>query len=812
MKFMKNAFVVLMTGILLGISAVRAQDGVTPPAEETPPPVPETPPAPAAEPAKPIAIPTPPAPAAPPPAPVRAPAPVANPCGQPLDKALDLPMSFQGSPVNAVLEFYGRLTCRSVIQAPNIQGQVWFNSASALTIGEAIQALDTVLAINGIAVLPVGEKFLKVVQIATAKSEGPPVGVGTGAKLPAADGLVTQIIPLKFAEAAEAAQAIQPYLHAYGQLLPLPKSNSLLITDTSQNINQMLEIIKYIDQPSALRVETKVYTIKYAKAADVASRLQQIVQEAQQMGAAASTPTPPQPNQPPQPRVLTRRTPETGGSAGGEAGSVVEGKVILSADERTNKIFILSRPSNFDFFDRLISELDAKVEPDVITKVIPLQYASAEDVSGQLSALISGGSFTPASRTRTSGTTQPTGSRTPPPPSVPSPVASSGGGGQAAGLFEFGEGVRILPDPRTNSLLVMATKSDMERLEQLVASIDTAVAQVVIEVVIAEVKLGNNLNVGVSALKRMFTEGKVTQTGTTGTPGGTPGPTDLKSLGSELFSGIVSNAAPIALGAATGGLSYYATFNNLKLDAAVQLVAGSSRFKVLSRPVIQTQHNQEANIIVGESRPVITSSVSDINSSASTAVRSNVEFKDIAIELKVTPRINPDGYVTMEIEQKINDVGGNVKVNGTDIPIITKREAKSSVAVRDGSTIVLGGLIKEDKTIAETKVPFLGDIPLLGTLFKTKSTDKNRTELIVFIRPVVIRTDQQALAEAKARAAKMKAGKELNLGAVIEGRDEEAESPKAKDKPAPEKKTPPPAAPEPAPKPSPTTNFGPRAE
>jgi general secretion pathway protein D len=657
-------------------------------------------------------------------------------------------IDFQGTPVQAVLEYYSHLTKRSIISAPNLAGTIYFRSQTDLTRDEAIQALDTVLALNGIAAVPLGEKFLKVVQIATAKQEGVTVEPELHA-LPPADTLVTQIIGLKFAEVNDVVGAVQPYMHAYGQLIPLPKSNALLITDTGANINQMLEILKYVDQPSALRMQTKIYVLQHAKAADVLQRLQSIITETQQLGARAAAPQQPVRRVPPRPGQPTAATSE------GEE-SVIEGKVILTADERTNKLFILSRPSNFDFFDELIAELDAKVEPDVVIKVFNLDYAPAEDVASLINALVTGGTLAVTRRASTGGRTSVS---TPPP--APTPVALGGGGGganAAGGFLQFAEGVRILPDPRTNSMLVMATKEDMARIEELIKSVDTPVAQVLIEVVIAEVNLDNNLDVEVSAFKRPFQEGQVKQAG--GYINKTPTPSDI--ITSVLGSNTIQAAALPA-----GGLTWFLSFQNWKLDAVIRAMSSSSRFKVLSTPIVQTMHNQEADIIVGESRPVPVSTVSSVVGSSGTLatgqLNSNIEYKDIAIELKVTPRVNPGGYVTMDIEQKVNDVGGQVSFNGTDVPIITKREAKSSVIVRNQGTIVLGGLIKESKTVIESKVPFLGDIPFFGTAFKGKSTIKSRNELILFIRPTVMRNQAEAVAEAIHRTDMLKAGKELNL-------------------------------------------------
>ncbi len=676
-------------------------------------------------------------------------------------------IEFQNAPVNAVLDYYARLTGRSIISAPNLGGVINFRSQTELTLDDAIAALNTVLAQNNIGIIPMGEKFLKVVQIATAKQEGPPLA-GEGEALPAADTFLTQVLPLTYAEAQEIVSAIQPYLHGYGHLMPLPKSNAILVTDTANNINKMTEIIRLIDKPSALRVQTKIYELKHAKAAEVVQRLQGIVQETAQLNARPTTVTPAGQPQVPRPGVARPGSAAAAAAAGEE--SAIEGKAIITADDRTNKIFIMTRPSNFAFFDQIILELDAKVEPDVQMLVVALQYGNAEEIASLLNALISGGQpATGTSRQRTTNTGTRSGSVPPP----PTPVSTVTGGAnlEGSGFLQFAEGVRILPDTRTNSLLLMAAKEDMDRLQELIRELDTPVSQVLVEVVIGEVNLNGTLEMGVEFLKRMFSSGSVQMTGSSvASPGSVP-PVNLQSITGELLSGLGSNAAPLALSAATGGLSYFATFQKLRLDAALRLLQTSNRFKVLSEPTILTLHNKEASIVVGESRPVPTSTVADITS-GSTAVRSSIEFKDIAIELKVTPIINPDGYVTMDIEQKINDFGGNVPINGVPVPIITKREAKSSVTVKDQNTIVLGGLIRENKTVSDSKVPILGDIPILGTLFRSRSTNKTRNELIVFIRPTVIRNASEAVNEARKRAAMLKGKKELDIDDKITGDDD----------------------------------------
>ena len=670
----------------------------------------------------------------PPPAPAHA--------AQPAEPA-QIEFEFQGASINAILEWYARLTNRSIISAPNLQVTVNFRSQTKLTKEDAIHALDSVLAINNIAAIPLGDKFLKIVQITTAKTEGLPVG----AKLSASDTLGTQIIPLKNAKASDVVPVLQPYMHPYGQLLALQDSNSILITETAANLKQMLEIVAYVDQPSTLRMEMRSYVLAHAKAADVMQRLQTIIQEAEQAGAHAAAP-----GQPPTPfrRPIPGQPPTA--SVGGE-GTVVEGKVIMAADERTNKIFILTRPSNFDFFDRLIAELDAKVEPDVVMKVISLNYAAAEDVASLLNGLITGSSVSISSHHTSSSGTTTSGARA---PAIPPPPISGGSaaGGQNTGLLQYAEGVRIIPDPRTNCLIVMATKEDLLRIQEMVKSIDTSVAQVQIEVVIAEVTLNNELDVGVDMFKRLFNYGQTTQTGGSSTDGNTPADLSSSSL-----------ATNVAAGALAPGLTYFTTFRNLKLDAVIHALATTANGKVLSTPVIQTMDNQEADITVGESVPVPTtqtsSLISGIGTLATAGVTSSIQYEDVAIELKVTPRINPDGYVRMDIEQKVNDLGANVNIGGTIVPTILKREAKSSVAVEDRSTIVLGGLIQQTKQVSTTKVPFLGDIPFFGQIFKSQQNNRQRTELIIFIRPSVLRTDRSAVLEARRRLRMLGVGDEL---------------------------------------------------
>ena len=197
---------------------------------------------------------------------------------------------------------------------------------------------------------------------------------------------------------------------------------------------------------------------------------------------------------------------------------------------------------------------------------------------------------------------------------------------------------------------------------------------------------------------------------------------------------------------AGSGLSYYFNFFDYNLDMVVNMLAASSEAKILSTPIILTTDNKEAKIVVGEKRPVVTAT-----SLSGTYSQSSYEYVNIGIQLEVTPRINKKGFVVMDIKQKIDNKGEDVEIDGNKVPVITTRDFTASIAVNDGRTIVIGGIVSSDSGKSRTKIPFLGDIPLLGTLFRSSDNDATRRELIVLMTPYVLNTPERAYAETLRR-------------------------------------------------------------
>ncbi|MDZ4198521.1 MAG: secretin N-terminal domain-containing protein, partial [Kiritimatiellia bacterium] len=276
---------------------------------------------------------------------------------------------FRDAPLDHILSAYADMTGRTLLRAPNLTATISLVSQTRLNREEALAALESVLAMNNISIVPMGERFAKVVQTATARQEGLAIEVGRpSAALSESDAPVSRILELENISVAEALPVLQTLIRGTGRLQPIDRTNSILATDTSGNVQRIIEVLDYLDRPAVSRVETRVYDLQYAEAATVAQRLNELIAESQaqdarrnvtvtvaQPGAA----TPPGVIHPP-PRTVATATSD---SELAERG-VVTGKVKIVADERTNVLIIISPPSNFVFFDHVITVLDRPVDPE----------------------------------------------------------------------------------------------------------------------------------------------------------------------------------------------------------------------------------------------------------------------------------------------------------------------------------------------------------------------------------------------------------------------------------------------------------------
>ena len=693
-------------------------------------------------------------------------------------------LNFRDAPLDQLLNMYGDLTGRTVIKGPQINAIITVRSQNSLTVPEAIQALESVLQLNGIALVPMGAKFVKVTKSELGRMESLALKHGGKDSGPAeTDQLVSYIFTLKYIETEDVVPALQNVLHTYGKIQVLERANSVMLTDTSANIQRAQEILTFMDVPPEARVETKVYELENGDAMAIAAQLQSIVDDAQgknpqqrprQAGVAM-----------PIPMVApgAARSASVGGGDTGLEEGLIQGKVKIISDDRTNMLIIIARPTNFPFFERLIKELDRKVEPEVVVRVVQLHWTTADNLVPLLNDMLgsSGGTYgtigqtsggtatstlgggaagsslgarstasSTAARRTSTGTSAYSGAR---------PTTSGGAarpGGAASSPNPFGNNApnvttttRVIGDKRSNSLLMMGTKEDIADLEKVIEKLDVMLSQVLLEVAILEVDLTKTTESGVSWLQRSLQAYNLTSAGP---GGGAQIRQPISAFGGGWNPGTASatipNGGSIVNGTAMpGGLNYYTTISGLNLDTVIHLVNRSTDARVLSTPVIMAIDNQQAKLNSTTQRPVITSST--ILSTGTASSQSTYEYKDIGIELDVTPHINPNRMIVLDINVTSDTISGEVVIDGNSVPVISARNVVGTITMEDRTTVVLGGLSVNSTSKNRDSIPMLGNIPLIGWLFRSDSNSGTRTELLVLISPYICKTPEEARAETK---------------------------------------------------------------
>ncbi len=678
-------------------------------------------------------------------------------------------LKFKDAPLDQVLDWISDRTQRTMIKTPGLSTPpITLMARSSLSLQDAFDALESVLSMAGITLLPMGKKFYKVVQTAQVRQDGMPISTTRPEEpFPATDKLVSQIIDLQYITIADAQPVITGFLHGYGKIQTLDRINSLLVTDTAANMQLILEILALIDRPVETRSKMRIFQIVHTEAGKIAGKLNEIIAESQAKQAATTpqviaprTQAPPgvmrPPMRPGMPPTSTMPEAGMGGGSEGAGAFIIQGTVKILADDRTNILIIISEEGNYPFFEELIAALDVSVEPEIEVEVVNLQYAQAEDIAGILNDFI--GAAKAEKAEAAPGTAPAEGGAAAPTDTAQGEALRDYIARRAsertvqvsetdkAKIGQLSSSTKILPDKRSNSLLLMGRKSDIAALKDVIDKLDVMLPQVIIESVILEINLTDSLSYGIEWLQRSVTVYNEDTKGPRGgvsvrqpvfafagaqQSGATPGFQDASELTGRNFPG-------------AQGLVYYTTFFDLNLDAILRMAARDSRARILQTPVIMTTDNVEAKIVVGEQRPVVTSTTRNTSGDNQT---SNYEYKNIGISLTVKPHINPDRFVVLDVKQSVDNVGDYQKIDNNEVPVITKREMEAQIAVPSHSTIVLGGLIQTGDRKSRTKLPILGDIPILGALFRSDSKENSRTELLILLTPYVLMTPDEARKE-----------------------------------------------------------------
>ena len=619
------------------------------------------------------------------------------------------PVILRDETVAQVLDLMQRWTGKSILRPAALPASVYTLSLPAsITRDEALLALETLLNLNGIAVIQQGDKFLKVVPNLVAKAESPQLITGSVLALPPSGRIASKIFTLKHANAQELVAQIASGLNTTLASPPVyfGRNNALLITDSISNLQKIETLTMQIDKPQLDLVVTKSYVLKNAMATDMVNKLNSML-----------------------------RSPAT--VSGGAPFRLSTGTTFL-ADERTNRVLLMGSADQHTFFDGLIETLDQKSNPNTKTDVIFLRHADAQQVATLVTSLVTGQTTAAARAGNTIRTT--TLNRAP----TPAPTAAAAPGAPQMGADEFSSSLTVLPDVRSNSVVVSGTNDDLRLLHELVDKVDIVLPQVRIEVVIVEVKLSDNETNGFNTLGLTVSNGKLIGIGGTGAGFGVNGaPATTNAT-------LAPNNTQVL---ASQGL-FNTTTNDLSATIGLTTTPRKSDLKVLSVPAVTTTHNKEATIFVGESRPVITGATIAPQTGQ---VTSQVSQRDIGIQLKVLPLIGKDGAVQLQVSQSVEDILGSVRLDGNDQPIIGRRTTDSFVSAMSGEIVVLGGL---QRTITTKSTSRLGPIPFLGDLFGSSTDLEEKQELIIFLRPYVLNGSAVDNLDALSRATSSAIGPE----------------------------------------------------
>lgn len=603
---------------------------------------------------------------------------------------------------NEVLEMLENFTGKPILRQQTLPAvKITFYSQDALTRGEAITAIESLLSLNGVAITNVGTAFLKAVPASVVNAQVPRVWEGSTLDAVPSQTIYEKIFELDFLTPEEASAILQP-LMSQGSPISFAKSNFILITDALINLQRIERLLPVLDKPAELKTKMLFFELQNIQAQEVVRRIQAMIT--------------------------------------GPLRRQLENNTSVEGDERTNQLLVFTHPANEELITNLIERLDISVAPNTATKVYSIRYAEATEVVSIIDQIVSGqrevqmetgGANDAAAQAAAQAARQ----RSAQLRQLNQAAASVRA--EATNL-QFSSFLTIVPDERANTIVANGTHTDLEYLEQLIGEIDTLLAQVRIEVVIVEVTLKDGDTRGIDSLGFSYegTGFDVNLNDPNSTSTFTPG----EFYGVEFPSGIS-----------------WGPNEAFSFDVVLKAIAENSNTKVLSAPTIVTTHNKEATVSVGTELPVITGT----STTELSGFRETVQYRDIKLELKVTPLIGSDGIVQMEIEQQNQSQVGTTSVNNNPQPVIGTRTANSYVSVKDGGLIVLGGLQSLTTSNINTRMAILGKLPVIGDLFSRTETTSDRTELLIFIRPTIIRDAEEGDQDANDLIDRIEGTKEV---------------------------------------------------
>ncbi|MDM0122549.1 type II secretion system secretin GspD [Variovorax arabinosiphilus] len=631
-------------------------------------------------------------------------------------------LNFSNAEIESVARTMAVITGRDVVVDPRVKGTINLQTDRAIAPAAAFNQFAAALRLQGFAVVQ-ADGLYKVVPEADAKLQSSAVttSIGAAANL-SGNQIVTQVFKLNYEAANNLLPVLRPLIAPNNTINVNPGNNSLVITDYAENMRRLARIIAALDVPNASDIE--VIPLKYSIATDMVPLVTRLVEGGSGTGAGAAAP--------------------------GTADATF--RTTLLADPRSNSLILrAANPARAQLVRTLVAKLDRAPEQggngeagniyvvylknaDAVKLAVTLRAAMSSDARGGAGAS-TGGANAFASTGAGQQQQQPTNLSQ-------NQQGLSGGLSSAASAplnnaNQPSTGGQIQADPTTNSLIITASEPQYRQLRAVIDRLDGRRAQVMVESLIIEVNANKAAEFGVQW------QTAIGATGAVGNNSSLAG-TNIFNL-SSATSGTGAAQQPssgfnIGLGTTIAG-------GNV-LGLVARALQSNGEGNVLSTPNLLTLDNEEAKIVIGQNVPFVTGQYASTNGNSSTVNPfTTVERKDVGLTLRVKPQINENGTIKMQIFQEVSSVDAATRTDANG-PTTNKRSFEQNVLVESGSIVMLGGLLQDDYSGGTEKVPLLGDIPLLGNLFKSEIRSRKKTNLMVFLRPVVMRDGQSASAFA----------------------------------------------------------------
>jgi general secretion pathway protein D len=659
-------------------------------------------------------------------------------------------LDFQDADITEVISTIAKATGKNFLYDDRVRGRVTVISPEPVTVDEAYRVFESILAVKGFTTVPAPGGVLKILPLRDAK-ENPIETVTGNEKAANRDTFITRLLPLHYVKADAISDTLKPLVSKEASVIAYGPTNTLIITDSSANIVRLNEIISQIDV-STYQEQVKLIPIQYADAQALTQQLQAIFTEEGGNGPGGARRA--RAVQAPQPTAV----PGVPGSDN-VIGSAGEPRFI--PDVRTNAIVVIATKAVLHEIERIIGLLDYKRKGTGRIHVYRLKNADADEIAQTLSSLASGspgggrlGVGTGTTRTSLSGglggglggglsglggtsATNPAGSAL-------GGLSSGAGGSQVA---ELGDGVRVTSDAPTNSLIIQASAEAYATISEVIDALDVRRPQVMVEALIMEVNATPSNDLGAAWITTMATR----DGSTVGIGSSSLDPNTVAAIGSIAGGGgSVGNFAAALLGKTVSipDPNHPGSFIQVPwIRALITASESDSNTNIISAPTILTADKKEAEIVVGQNIPVPTSrlqaagTTTDPNNPFQTS--QNISRQDVGVTLRVTPQISEGDTVRLNVFQEISGVIAPPPGSDTTLgPTTSDRKVENTVYVRDGEAVMIGGILSDSTTDSETKVPWLGDIPILGWAFKGTHSDTSKINLLIVLTPRIVRDPQ----------------------------------------------------------------------